>query len=218
MTESQITTTIVPTKLCECGCGRPTRIARQNKPEFGHVLGQPLRFVGGHNGIQKREPFIGPPEPGTRMIPLTKGMYAKVDEADYEELSRYNWNYTPLGYAARTDGHRSVPMHRQIMRAPKGMEVDHANHITLDNRRSNLRVCTHAENAQNRPAPRRSWSTSSRYKGVCKRAKSKTWTATISRDGKQMHIGQFETEEEAARAYDVVARELHGEFAVLNFP
>lgn len=97
-----------------------------------------------------------------KLIPLTQGKFAKVDDADYEWLSQYNWYakkttaiYSLYGlyYAARFQRIKKVKttiyMHREIANCPPGKEVDHINHDTLDNQRENLRCCTRAENMAN---------------------------------------------------------------------
>ena len=106
-------------------------------------------------------------------------------------------------------------VHRLIMDAPKGMHVDHINGNPLDNRKSNLRICTHAENQRNRGANKNN---TSGYKGVHWSKTTKKWRAEIRHDNKSIHMGYFKTPEEAARAYDKKAKELHGEYAYLNFP
>ena len=128
-----------------------------------------------------------------------------------------NWN---------KDGkrHRRYYLSRLIMGEPKGMLVDHVNGDTLDNRRSNLRVCSKGENGRNRKVA--SKNNTSGFKGVSCRKKgpdminewSRPWQAYINHDKKRHHLGMFATAEEAARAYDAKALELHGEFARLNFP
>jgi hypothetical protein len=105
-------------------------------------------------------------------------------------------------------------MHREIAGAPKGMVVDHIDGNELNNRRSNLRVCTVSQNHQNR---RRTWGRS-RYKGVCFLKKRNKWKAEIMVNRKHIHIGCFDEEEEAAKAYDKKAAELFGEFAYFNLP
>ena len=113
---------------------------------------------------------------------------------------------------------------RLIMGEPKGMLVDHINGDTMDNRRSNLRVCSKDENGRNRKIA--SKNNTSGFKGVSYRKKgpdminewSRPWQAYINYDKKRHHLGMFATAEEAARAYDSEALELHGEFARLNFP
>lgn len=93
------------------------------------------------------------------------------------------------------------------------MVIDHINGNGLDNRRCNLRICTQAENVRNN---RGRMGMTSQYKGVSKWEGQ--WIATITSHGKQVRIGQFATEHEAALAYDAAARELHGEYAHLNLP
>jgi len=106
-------------------------------------------------------------------------------------------------------------MHREMMNAPAGMLVDHRNGDNLDNRRSNLRLATPTENSCNR---RKKTGGSSRYKGVTFNRRSGKWFARIRIHGKCIFLGTFESEVEAARAYDAAAKKYHGEFACLNFP
>ncbi len=153
-----------------------------------------------------------------KMIPLTQGKYAIVDDADYEWLSQWKWRVSSNKYVIRSGPRsekprRSYSMHRQIMNAPAGMDVDHINGNPLDNRRSNLRVCTHAENQCNQKL--RS-SSGNPYKGVRLNKSGTRWWARISKNGKEQHLGTFATAEEAAAAYDEAAKQLSGEFARTN--
>jgi len=94
-------------------------------------------------------------------IPLTKGAVAIVDEEDYEIVSQYKWHLSSTGYAVwrgNIDGNKkTVRMHRLITSAPDGLIVDHLNRNPLDNRKSNLRVCTQKENAKNRKSKGYCW-------------------------------------------------------------
>ena len=95
------------------------------------------------------------------------------------------------------------------------MHVDHINGNPLDNRKSNLRICTNAENQRNKGVYKNN---KSGYKGVHWFKRDKKWQAQIKHNNKSIHIGLYEDKEEAARAYDKKAKELHGNFKNLNFP
>lgn len=208
-----------------------------------HGLDQPVlicRSRGGYRGswhavcagdvcgrFKRRAAAPVPPE-GARVIPLSQGKFAVVDAADYAGVVRYSWYAAPsplrgtppsqgesyIWYAVRKEGGRTVRMHRVIMAAPRGMVVDHINHDGLDNRRSNLRVCTHRENIRNQRGQR---GRSSRYKGVSRDRRLGKWRSQIWHEGRHTYLGLFESEIEAARAYDEKARELFGAYAYLNF-
>ena len=157
-----------------------------------------------------------------RVITLTQGKFTIVDADDYERLSEHKWYAAKTKggrfYAARnvvrSAGRRMVLMHREIMNPPPGMVCDHKNHNTLDNRKSNLRICTPAQNAYNQ-LPKANGT--SRYKGVHWRKDHQKWQASIFHDGRRIHIGYYDYEADAAIAYDDMAIDLFGEFACLNF-
>jgi hypothetical protein len=160
-----------------------------------------------------------PPTPerdDIRHIPLTRGLWAVVDAADYQWLSRYRWcvksGRSGKFYAGRSEGGRFIMMHRQIMQPPPGMVVDHIDGNPLNNRRCNLRICTLAQNARNRrPMP-----STSGFVGVY--PSRKKWSARITYRGRVLNVGLFDDKVTAAKARDRKARELFGEFAYLNFP
>lgn len=153
----------------------------------------------------------------TREIPLSQGLVALVDDADYDRvMAGPKWFAEMRGhtvYARRwikVDGkRRGVFLHTQLTGWPR---VDHVNLNGLDNRRANLRPATRAQNGQNRRLP----SSRSGLKGVTRHVRG-MWTARVQADGTRLYLGLFATPEEAARAYDAAALELHGEFARLNF-
>ena len=157
----------------------------------------------------------------TRLIPLTQGQFAIVDASDFEWLNQWKWNAqwnpkTRSFYAKRTlpviDGKRTgdVWMHRMILGfEPKDGRIgDHQNGLTLDNRRSNLRVASTFQNQQNRRVRRDS---TSGFKGVT--SFRNKWKAEISAHGKGYYLGLFATPELAHEAYKEAAARLHGEFA-----
>jgi hypothetical protein len=169
-----------------------------------------------------REPIVHgvPPQPtddAIRYIPLTRGKFAIVDKADYEWLSQYRWCTLGGGdrpYACRRENGKTIYMHREIMQAPPNLCVDHIHGVTLDNRRTQLRLCTPSENMRNR----RGNSGRDLPKGVTWESHCNKYKASIGFDGVPKHIGYYDDPIEAARAYDRKALELFGEFARLNFP
>ena len=160
----------------------------------------------------------------TRTIELTKGFVAVVDAADYPALSGFSWfaqvvqrtlKSAPHVSAARMTGRRIVYMHRQIIGARVGQIVDHINRNPLDNRRGNLRFCTTSGNTANRV-----YANPLGFRGVYERRGKFGFQISAGRQNGRAVVRRsgFVTLVEAARAYDVAARALHGEFAVLNFP
>jgi hypothetical protein len=140
-----------------------------------------------------------------------------VDDADYEWLSQYTWSYLGRGYAT-TRLERKGPkvlMHRVLMGVEgRHNQVDHINGNKLDNRRSNLRRCTNAENHRNMRKPRRG---SIPYKGVRRMdTKNDRYYAIIRHEGKNIYLGKFDTMEQAALAYNKAATEMWGEWAYPN--
>lgn len=154
-----------------------------------------------------------------RTISLSKGYEAFVDDEDYDWLSQWTWIADPGAskatmYAKRPGQSTSwVQMHVVIMDPPVGMTVDHRNFNGLDNQRSNLRLATRSQQAMNRLL--RADNTSG-YKGVTWDAERGKWRARIMVEGKSTTVGRYREILDAVRAYDDAARELFGEFAVLN--
>jgi len=165
-----------------------------------------------------------------RRIPLTQGKYAIVDPDDFDRLNNYKWHISRgknTFYAVRTTRLQKqkkrvvIKMHRQILKVPDDIFVDHINHNGLDNRKANLRPATCTQNNRNRrklqsrPQQGRS---RSKYKGLTWYKHEKRWAVRIMVDRQSKFIGYFRNEIDAAKTYDKAAKKYYGEFAVLNFP
>ena len=155
-------------------------------------------------------------------IELTRGCFAIVDDEDYEYLNQFKWHCNSYGYAIRNQHYytlrkartsKPIAIHREIMKAPKGQEVDHKNHNKLDNRKCNLRLCTKSQNNMNRKRIR----AISGFKGVTKAPdwenRKAPWRAIIIKDRRVVHLGRFKEKIEAVNAYKAAAKIYFGEFA-----
>lgn len=147
-----------------------------------------------------------------KVIQLTRNQKAKVDDEDFAYLNQWKWYCNNTGYAGREHymgdyKRKTLLMHRVILQAQQGQEVDHINGDRLDNRKSNLRFVTRTQNLQNR-----SW----KMKGVSKKSNKtrgqKRWVARINIDGKTKFLGDYFTPEEAERAYLNAVKEHFGEY------
>jgi len=205
--------------LCQCDCGAQ-RVVRLSGLRTGKS-----KSCGCHGTA----PDLAKLQPGE--VPLfgkrARGRVALVDLSDQDLVAGYRWHVREADPAApgrRPTGpyvvadiylgggkSRTVTMHALIMGRPY---IDHVNSNGLDNRRSNLRPATAAQNGAN---ARKNPTKTSRYKGVFWESRRSGWAAKISSQDGSRHLGVFASEEDAGLAYDVAACEVFGEFAKLNF-
>lgn len=156
----------------------------------------------------------------TTKIPLTNGGFAVIDDHDAPLVAGYRWRGShehKVTYAVAWAAGKKIRMHRLIMGAAKGQIIDHANHDGLDNRRSNLRFCTHSQNCANS----RFGNAKAGFRGVVRCAKPRRKKRFQARlwVNRRVVCGPYRaTAEEAAKDYDMFARRHFGAFAVLNFP
>lgn len=186
---------------------------------YNHLMGKGCTKCGFIKGnkvlkerlVKERALSIIQPE-DYKLIRLNNGNLVKVDNEDFDRVKNYPW-CNKDGYAYNSELGR---MHRFIMNAPNGMLVDHKKaEDILDNRKSNLRLATRAQNSMNSRSKKGS---SSKFKGVSWNSLTKKWKLQIAFEGVNKHIGEFIDEVECAKLYDRKALELFGEFAYLNFP
>jgi len=158
-----------------------------------------------------------------RRIYLGEGYWTILEQEDYYRLRNFKWIVHGTGHNLYAVRYKFVgpnrtwkfSMHREIMKPKDRRFVDHRNCDSLDNRRSNLRFATPAENIHNR---RKRKNTTSQYLGVHFCKTESNWHCKITRRGKGIRIGRFRSEIEAAKAYDKAAKKYYGKFARLNFP
>ena len=160
----------------------------------------------------------------TKQIELSKGRGALVSDEDCVRVNQYSWYYRSTAggkeHAIRDEWvpkgggkRRLVQMHRFILDAPTGMQVDHINHNRLDNRRENLRICTGSQNKMNSKKYKNS---SSLYKGVSWCSSTNKWKAQIRCDSKLYYLGVYADEWKAAEVYNKAALEKFGEYVRVN--
>jgi hypothetical protein len=156
-----------------------------------------------------------------KLINLTRGFFAIVDDENFEYLNQWKWQCSAKGYVTRTkrvgerknNKKKTFRMHRVILNLPDGFYVDHINHNKLDNRKCNLRIATDTQNLGNMKTPRHN---STGFKGVSFDKSRNKYEVYITKKDKKIHLGRYNTKKEAAQAYNKAAQEYFGEYAKLN--
>lgn len=156
-----------------------------------------------------------------KLIPLTRDRFAAVSDCDFKKVKNRKWHAvkTKEGkwYAGSNSGRggasKFVAMHRVLAGAKKGQTVDHKDGNGLNNRRSNLRICTRSQNCANAIIPKHN---KSGFKGVSFHKQAGKWRASIKIKGKKIALGLFDSKLSAAVAYDQAAIEIFGEFSKTN--
>jgi len=158
-----------------------------------------------------------------KQIPLSQGLFALVDDEDFEYLNQFKWHarksrdtfYASRNLRISKNNRKTIQMHRVVLETtnPK-IQIDHKDGNGLNNQKNNLRLATSTQNTRNSKPNK---NTSSKYKGVSYRKDAKKWRSIINFNKKVIRLGCFTDEIEAAKAYDEKAKELFGEFAWLNF-
>ena len=162
-----------------------------------------------------------------KRIPLTKGEFTIIDDADFDLVSKWKWflvsskiDRSALKYAGRNEhngGKKStILLHRVLTGVKPGLVVDHIDGDGLNNQRGNLRICTHQQNISN--SKKRKNGVSSGYIGVHHHSQNPCFVSQIRSGPKTIHLGCFKNAIDAAKAYDSAALRLRGKYARLNFP
>lgn len=133
-----------------------------------------------------------------------------IDDEDYPYLSQFRWKLQNGNRPFRKEKKtcKSIYLYREIMKCPAGLVIDHIDHDPMNNQKSNLRICTKGENNMNR--------LSSSPRGVGWHKKNKKWQARIGTKGKQLFLGMFDTQKEAAIAYNIASLKYYGDTIYLN--
>jgi len=153
---------------------------------------------------------------------MSGGERIKIDDQDYEFLSQWKWRIGAGGYAVRSgwidnEGKRKPIFMHRILAGTVGTDflTDHINGDIFDNRKMNLRACTHSQNNLNR----RKFKGTSKFKGVYWKKESRGWISCLTIKGKLKNLGTFDNEEDAAKCYDYHARRFYDlNFVLFNFP
>lgn len=132
-----------------------------------------------------------------------------LDKKDNLILDKHNWYIRKDGYVYSVANNKTIYLHRIITKCPSNLSVDHINGNPLDNRRKNLRICSHQQNLMNkRSHPNKT----SKYKGVSWSKNSKKWVAFINKNYKTYFLGYFFIEKDASKAYVRAAKKMFGKF------
>jgi hypothetical protein len=214
----------IPYGTCHCRCGGVTSVFRYSARVRRE--GKPHAFLHGHrrNMLPKSsssEVYLdGASGRQYCLIPLTRGLFARVDPFSFGWFSCWPWHASAGGYAVRNrrkaDGPGSalIYMHRVVSGANDSVG-DHIDRNTLNNCRYNLRNATAQQNSANRKMKKPN---TSGFKGVGWNKEIRKWFGLLTCRGKYYYVGSFTNPVDAAKAYDAKAVEINGAFAYLNFP
>jgi hypothetical protein len=217
-----------PSGLCKCGCKQPAPLAPYTWVAKGMFRGYPLDYITGHNTPRLPRQWLDDAMPFKidgvycRLVPLTQGMWAIVDERRYAEVRWFDWNahWDPTiraFYAVRSwkehGKTRKQSMHNFILNPPTGKFADHIDVLaTLDNREANLQPADHSESGAHRRLRR---DNKTGLKGVHKRSnRTALWNWQVKFKG-EVRRGSAKSPELAHEAYCKAATELHGKFVQL---
>ena len=175
--------------LCDCKCGNKNVMVEMSKLRTGHTksCGCLQKEIASNTNRKYNKFDI---HDDVVIGYTSKGQQFLFDVEDLPKVQKYCWYITNAGYVV----HDNILLHRYVLDAPEGLDVDHKNHNTVDCRKANLRKCKHKENICNSKTPSHN---SSGYKGVVKDRRNGKWMATIIENGRRHNKTGFNTPQEA---------------------
>lgn len=203
--------------LCECSCPEHNQtIVKGNNLKSGHtksctcIQKEKISTI----GSMKKQWNPIEIDKYTYGIPLTRGQIALIDKEDLDKIKNYGWyaiykKNNNTFYAVTEIDSKGIPMHRFILNDPEGVQIDHQDHNTLNNRKNNLRLCSPSQNSMNKKLQSNN---TTGYKGVYLDKRTGRYRASIRINRRLKHLGYFLTALEANEVYQTTAKNLHGEF------
>ena len=194
--------------LCGCSCGNETIVSTKslksgNTQSCGCLQKEKTKET-------KKKYNVFQTKGDVSVGYTTSGITFLIDTEDLDRVSKYCWNKNNQGYIVSRIGNKIIRLHRFILNINDERIIDHKNRDKTDNRKMNLRIATKQQNNINRGAPRNN---TTGVKGIRKSANGKKYVAQIGKDGRAIHIGTYDTIEEARQARNKKEIELFGEFA-----
>ena len=186
---------------CQCDCGNIVNV------RSSHLLSGHTTSCGCYKKVVNKKPNEYDLSNDYGICFFNNGGFFIFDKEDYEKIKDYTWCKKDNGYVINSKMER---LHRIIMNCPNDKVIDHINHNPLDNRKSNLRICSQMENSYNMPIPSNN---KSGCRGVGYDKSCKLWKAKIQYNRKLIYLGGFKTKEEAVRARKEAERKYYGDFA-----
>lgn len=196
--------------ICQCDCGAIKSIASNNlKHGSSKSCGCAQREATSKRRGQQIKVHSYRIENEVAIFTTLGEKEFQIDAEDVDKIIGYWWKFNREGYVRTSTSSKSMSLHRLIMNCPEGKIVDHINHDTADNRKSNLRIVTDSQSMMNTHL--RSDNTHG-TRGICFRKDSNMWTARIGYQGKRFFLGCFKTKEEAIAARKQAEEKYYGEF------
>jgi len=143
-------------------------------------------------------------------IQLTQQKIATISRKDFDKIAKYKWQFNGRYAVRKNNSGKTIYMHREIMQTPENLVTDHIDGDGLNNKRSNLRICTYRQNFRNQKISKNN---TTGIKGVVWNKQNKNWLARLTIDNKRIHLGSFKTKELAMQIRNKYAKKYYGKYA-----